>query len=625
MATFPSPTFQNVNILGTSVEAHATISGGSIDNVTIGATTASTGKFTTLNATTATLAGGTINATSVGATTPSTVAATTLSASGTVSGAGFTSLLSPYSTAATIASTYTAKTDLASTSSGKGAALVGFLQSGTSATARTVLSKERDWINVADFGAVADYVVATDTGTDNTAAFLAAVNYIVSIGGGTIYLDSGNFLGNFPVITTSFIKIEGKGSWATSIYNVNNNPVFSYSNASGNITDCGIKGLSINNRNAATWTSADGIVINGSVFTNGLDYNTFKDLNIYQMRYGINISGRTIWNLWERVHVTVSGISAVTCAASDNCAQQTFIQCHFVYSAQYGVFVGSSAVNVPVMNWQFYATTIEHNILNGVRVTGAGAGIQGWHFDSCYMEDNATGISAGGSGGLQKANIFTDGCPILGLTINSCTLFGISVGTGLDYNIYINTSSTGPYFGSVFDNRMGVCTVIDVYWLNGVSIGKNLYTAGRYNANQSGGSLPIDTFVSASTAFNPVLSFGGNSVGIAYSNQKGQWIRHGNLVHFSLYISLTSKGTSTGNALISGLPVPSVNIANLFQSFSITADALASGVANPMARVSANASQINLAKFASGALAALTDTDFGASSAINISGSYLVL
>ncbi len=59
----------------------ATITGGSINGTTVGATTPSTGTFTTLSSSAAAITGGSINGTPVGATTPSTGAFTTLSSS----------------------------------------------------------------------------------------------------------------------------------------------------------------------------------------------------------------------------------------------------------------------------------------------------------------------------------------------------------------------------------------------------------------------------------------------------------------------------------------------------------------------------------------------------------------
>lgn len=77
--------------------------------------------------------------------------------------------------------------DLSGTGSGQGAALIGFIQSGAGAVARTVLSKERDFFNVRDFGAVGDGV------TDDTAAILAANAAMFAAGGGTLYFPEGSY------------------------------------------------------------------------------------------------------------------------------------------------------------------------------------------------------------------------------------------------------------------------------------------------------------------------------------------------------------------------------------------------------------------------------------------------
>lgn len=78
-----------------------TIPGGTINNTSIGATTASTGRFSTLTATGAvTFTSGTLNGVSVGATTPSTGKFTTLDATGVVTFSGTSHLKIPSGTEA---------------------------------------------------------------------------------------------------------------------------------------------------------------------------------------------------------------------------------------------------------------------------------------------------------------------------------------------------------------------------------------------------------------------------------------------------------------------------------------------------------------------------------------------
>ena len=61
------------------------------------------------------------------------------------------------------------------------------------------------------------------------------------------------------------------------------------------------------------------------------------------------------------------------------------------------------------------------------------------------------------------------------------------------------------------------------------------------------------------------ISFGGASVGVTYSINTGTYTKIGRQVTLNGYLQLTSKGSSTGNAAITGLPF---TIPNLNQSFS---------------------------------------------------------
>ena len=61
--------------------------------------------------------------------------------------------------------------------------------------------------------------------------------------------------------------------------------------------------------------------------------------------------------------------------------------------------------------------------------------------------------------------------------------------------------------------------------------------------------------------FSPVMSFGGNSVGITYTAQQGAYVKVGQLVHVQLYVNLSASGSSTGSAAILNLPFASTGIA----------------------------------------------------------------
>ena len=91
---------------------------------------------------------------------------------------------------------------------------------------------------------------------------------------------------------------------------------------------------------------------------------------------------------------------------------------------------------------------------------------------------------------------------------------------------------------------------------------------GGATASASGAGITFPATQSASTdantlddyeegIFTPVLRFGGNSVGITYTVQQGRYTKIGNMVAVTVSIRLSSKGSSTGIATISGLPFTS--------------------------------------------------------------------
>lgn len=64
--------------------------------------------------------------------------------------------------------------------------------------------------------------------------------------------------------------------------------------------------------------------------------------------------------------------------------------------------------------------------------------------------------------------------------------------------------------------------------------------------------------------WTPTIEFGGASVGISYGFQIGRYVKIGNLVTAYAYVTLTSKGSSTGSAEVGGLPFTPQNFSAHF-------------------------------------------------------------
>jgi hypothetical protein len=133
------------------------------------------------------------------------------------------------------------------------------------------------------------------------------------------------------------------------------------------------------------------------------------------------------------------------------------------------------------------------------------------------------------------------------------------------------------------------------------------------------GTNTLSSYINSSS-WTPVLQFGGATTGITYSTQTGRYTRIGNLVYFTCNVVLTSKGSATGTAKITGLPVAAGQLAIVQIRFGIVT--FSGWVA---ARIDAGDSQIGIDQTASlGSPTQWNDTNFSNTSFFAVSGCYQV-
>lgn len=125
--------------------------------------------------------------------------------------------------------------------------------------------------------------------------------------------------------------------------------------------------------------------------------------------------------------------------------------------------------------------------------------------------------------------------------------------------------------------------------------------------------------------FSPNLLFGGANTGMTYSAQTGLYTKIGNAVVFSIRIVLTAKGSSTGNASISGLPFTAGstfrgNFSVFHQSVNIDT---AGGYYTFCAQPNPSNTTLTLREVGDNiAGAAITNSDFSDTSLVDICGTY---
>lgn len=150
-------------------------------------------------------------------------------------------------------------------------------------------------VNVLDYGAVADYVYATNTGTDNTAAFQAAIND-AQLNKKSLYIPGGNYRLANALSVTKTISIYGDGRVNSRLWLTNNAE----------------DGIVISGGEDYMWFVGFNLVYRTKGTGNGIviGYDTaqvhFEDMYVDSANYGIYCANRTFL-------VTLSNIVAARC------------------------------------------------------------------------------------------------------------------------------------------------------------------------------------------------------------------------------------------------------------------------------------------------------------------------
>lgn len=244
------------------------------------------------------------------------------------------------------------------------------------------------------------------------------------------------------------------------------------------------------------------------------------------------------------------------------------------------------------------------------------------------VANGGTGLTAGTSGGILG---FTASGTIASSSL--LTANGIVIGGGAgatpsstaamtDGQLLIGQSSAAPLPKTISGNATlaasGALTVTGasgLFDISGASAGQIKFPATQ---NQSAGANVLDDYEEGT--FTPGISFGGGSTGITYSAQVGVYTKIGNTANLGIRVVLTSKGSSTGQALVTGLPFTQANITNGFFGFMFGGSSFSVAVNSCQGAQNPNTTTLFLQSITAGSATVLTDVEFTNTSALNLNG-----
>lgn len=511
--------------------------------------------------------------------------------------------------------------------------------------------------NVFDFGAVGDGV------TDDSTAIQAALNS----GATSVYLPSARYYCSVGITVPPTVSLwsddfapSNGGSYGTAlVFDLNVATCVTTGGSTANNKASTIKGFSVVRKAGTPPTGSIGVLVQNSYASLVEDIGCFNhDIGF---KYQSNGDQLGIACMNNRLYTGEIYDSHVVVDSWPECR---FNQCRFGSNGgidkncnSYIRIQGGSTTNpacgpntVVAVNCQFNQginkaaafIDFKHKLAGSVNDFGL------FQIDTCHIEAVDAGIKTDATiNSLQRVMICntsyispaTEFFVLNAATqINECVLSNnlifakLTINTTPQINFLNVNSSQFTELVSVTGAGSSVVTFSDNIYRGGLTIA-GTFASG--NAQFKGGSVAggVLTYTATNATIDvgpynylsnwtPTLTFGGASTGITYAARSGKYSIINNVVTLYFAIELSSKGSATGNAAITGLPF------NVNTNWPLTGQIIpyivnVSGLSNVASSViSSTFNRIDLDSYGATGNTALTDANFTNTTKINGSVSY---